>query len=80
MKILLINLPYYGHVVPTIGLGRSLDYHRISSEEIRNVTFKVMNDSTIRNAVDAMKFKMAESSGNQGGAEAIMEYYKEKVE
>ncbi len=66
--------------VEALGLGRKLDYDKISSENIRTVTLAVMEDRVIKENVSEMKHKMARCLGNQGGADAILGYYRRKVE
>ncbi len=66
--------------IEELGLGRRLSYNKISSEVMRTATFAVMKDRMIKENIAEMKQKMEECLGNQGGADAILEYYRGKVD
>ena len=70
--------PVNARRIEELGVGKQLDYKKMSSEALRQKVMEVFEDKTIKENVVRMKEKMENCSGNQGGVKYIQEYY-EKV-
>ena len=64
--------------IEELGVGKRLDYKKISSETLREMVMDVLADRSIKGNVARMKDKMEKCPGNLGGVKYILDYY-EKV-
>ena len=64
--------------IEEMGVGKQLDYKKVSSEVLHKTVMDVLADATIKENVVRMKEKMENCPGNLGGVQYIREYY-EKV-
>lgn len=70
--------PVNARRIEELGVGKQLDYKKVSSEALRQKVMEVLADKTIKENVERMKEKMENCPGNQGGVKYIQGYY-EKV-
>lgn len=84
MKILFINLPYYGHVIPFVsdqpvnaqqvqrlGLGKILHYKGITPAVVKKTAFSILSDRAILENVQTMQAHISCTPGNTGAVEII---------
>ena len=64
--------------IEELGVGKRLDYKKVSSEALREMVMAVLADRSIKGNVARMKDKMEKCPGNLGGVKYILDYY-EKV-
>ena len=61
--------------IEELGLGKQLAYKAVSSTLLKQTVFEMVTDLKLRERVVAMKKKMQNCHGNQGGVKYIMSYY-----
>ena len=64
--------------IEELGVGKRLEYKKVSSEALRETVMDVLEDKCIKENVARMRDKMENSQGNPGGVKYIQDYY-EKV-
>lgn len=58
-----------------LGLGKKLEYKKLTSEILQETVWDVLKDDTISESVAGIKEIMLKCPGNKGGAEEILKFY-----
>ncbi|MBO5302047.1 MAG: hypothetical protein J6A81_07540 [Peptococcaceae bacterium] len=69
--------PVNARQVEALGLGRCMDYKTIHAQALKEAVLSVLSDNTIKENLANAQNWIAQAPGNKGGAELILEYYRE---
>ena len=69
--------PVNARCVEGLGVGKSMEYSKVTKESLKNIVFDVLLDHEIKENIHKVQEIIQEAPGNKGGAEMILEYYKE---
>ena len=70
--------PVNARQVEKLGLGRVLDYKRVTAANLKASAFAVMKDEYIREKMRKIQAEISRASGNAGAVRIIEAYYKPK--
>lgn len=71
--------PVNARCVEMLGVGKKIEYDGLSKDILRSTILSVLSSSVIRNNLGKMQKLINEAPGNKGGAEMIIDYYKQCI-
>ncbi len=69
--------PINAGCIEKLGVGKKLEYSTINKKVLKDTVFEILSDSEIPNNIDKIQQWIQAAPGNIGGAEIIMNYYRE---
>ena len=70
--------PTNAKYIEKLGVGKTSAYSEINRDTLKNTVFSIMADQNIKNNLTQLQKSIEKSSGNRGGAEMAIRYFKEK--
>ena len=71
--------PVNARCVEKLGVGVTMEYSMTNKDTLKNTVLSVLIDDTIKNCMVRVQKLINEAPGNKGGAEIIINYYKECI-
>lgn len=68
--------PVNASSVEKLGIGKKLDYTLVNKDSLKENVLLIMNNQNIRNNLLLVKDLINNAPGNKGGANKIIEFYK----
>ena len=69
--------PVNAQCIEKLGVGRMLDYKAANKTLLKKTVLEVLSDSNIKDNLIKVQKLIQEAPGNKGGAEMIIDYYKQ---
>lgn len=70
--------PVNARCVEKLGVGKRLEYSKVSKDKLKQDVFSVLKDKNIKSGMIRVRKLIGEAPGNKGGAKMILEYYENK--
>ena len=71
--------PVNARSVEKLGVGVTMEYSMTNKDTLKNTVLSILIDDTIKNCMVRVQKLINEAPGNKGGAEIIINYYKECI-
>jgi len=71
--------PVNAQCVEKLGVGKRLEYSLINKNNLKSTVLSVIRDKDIKSNLDTVQKLIAESLGNKGGAEIIINYFENRI-
>lgn len=68
--------PVNARCVEKLGVGKKVEYDRVTKDILRNIALSVLSSSEIRSNIAKIQLLIKQAPGNKGGAEMIIDYYR----
>lgn len=71
--------PVNARCIEKLGVGKKLEYSMVNKDILKNTVYSILSDSEIKKNVERIQELINAAPGNKGGAEIIINYYKEYI-
>lgn len=69
--------PVNARCIEKLGVGKRMEYTQVNRAALREMVLSVLSDDDIKNNLQKVKNLIDNAPGNEGGAEMIIDFYKE---
>ena len=69
--------PVNARCIENLGVGKRMEYAQVNRAALREMVLSVLSDDDIKNNLQKVKNLIDNAPGNEGGAEMIIDFYKE---